>query len=116
LTVQKAYKERLKQQKGIWEYRLMNGEVHMFLGTHMGGLASWKVCEKWRINRNDDRLCFDSLSSKDQVEYAKQIYSMAETFPRQWKLNWIPFLMLFDKYIMKDWHKRNANNFNLLKK
>ena len=55
------------------------------------------------INCNDNRLCFDSLSLKDQIEYAKQIYSMVKTFPISWKENWISFLMLFDKYVLKDW-------------
>ena len=104
LTTQKAYRERLKQ-KDIWKYKLGSGEIHMFLGTRMGGLASWKVCEQWRINRNDNRLCFDSLSLKDQIEYAKQAYSLVKTFPLLWKEYWISFLMLFDKYVLKDWEE-----------
>ena len=30
---------------------------------------------------------------------------MVKTFPISWKENWISFLMLFDKYVLKDWEE-----------
>ena len=100
----RAYARCVKKENP-WKYLLLTGAGHMFLGTRIGGLASWYVCAKWRIKREDPRLCFDILSMSDKVQFIKEVYQMAEEFPKDWNGYWVTFLMLFDKYVMKDWNE-----------
>jgi len=96
------YRRQLKK-KNLYKYKLVSGEVYMFFESPLGGIASWFICKEWRIKYNNPRLYFDELSIEDKVKYTKEVYELANTFPLDWRGHWISFLMLFDKFVLKDW-------------